>query len=70
MGEQGNDLLSGGKGNDTLIGCGTDNGVNSIDTLTGGAGNDRFILGNSTAIFYDDGDITADGIADYALITD
>ncbi|HAG81868.1 MAG TPA: hypothetical protein DCL61_12060, partial [Cyanobacteria bacterium UBA12227] len=41
-----------------------------IDTLTGGDGRDRFWLGTSTALFYDDDNSSSSGNSDYALITD
>ncbi|MCM0591190.1 MAG: cadherin repeat domain-containing protein [Gloeotrichia echinulata DEX184] len=43
-------------------------GVGEIDTLQGGTGSDRFILGNGTKVFYDDGNSTTGGSGDYALI--
>lgn len=58
-GSDGNDFLSGSTGSDSLDGgVGNDflqggfGGLNEKDTLTGGAGNDSFILGNSSAIYY------------------
>jgi Ca2+-binding RTX toxin-like protein len=65
----GNDSLFGGNGDDTLAGA-NKSVRNEIDTLTGGSGADVFILGNSSAIFYDDGYSSQYGITDYALITD
>jgi len=44
--------------------------VGEIDTLVGGAGRDTFLLGNGTEVFYDEGNPTTSGTADYALITD
>ncbi len=78
----GNDTINGGAGDDTInAGAGDDtiDGVNSKsltpglaekDTLTGGAGSDRFILGSTTNVYYDDGNITTNGNTDYATITD
>ncbi len=40
------------------------------DYLNGGSGADRFILGDSTWIGYDDGSSTGDGGSDYADISD
>jgi len=60
----GNDELRGGQGNDTL------NGGGSYDYLSGGSGNDRFLLGDSTQIYYDDGNTTTAGTGDYANIAD
>ncbi len=68
---QQNNLLSGLRGNDTLVGDGTANrGSSQRDTLTGGAGGDLFVLGTSGGRFYDDGNPNTDGQFDYALITD
>jgi Ca2+-binding RTX toxin-like protein len=50
QGGSGSDTLYGGAGNDTLDG--EDGG---IELLTGGEGADRFILGDSTKVYYDDG---------------
>jgi hypothetical protein len=44
--------------------------ANEIDTLTGGTGTDRFILGTTVTLLYDDSNTTTAGTADYALITD
>ncbi|MTJ36461.1 calcium-binding protein, partial [Dolichospermum sp. UHCC 0260] len=81
-GGDGNDTINGGAGNDTInAGDGNDNidGVNGAsltpglgekDTLTGGTGSDRFILGNATKAYYDDGNTLINGSNDYADITD
>ncbi|WP_413171279.1 beta strand repeat-containing protein [Anabaena azotica] len=78
----GNDTINGGAGNDNInAGGGNDtiNGVNETlltpglgekDTLTGGTGSDRFILGNATTAYYDDGNTLTTGSNDYADITD
>jgi uncharacterized protein YkwD len=66
----GNDTLLGGDGNDTLIGANssaTNPGRGEIDSLNGGRGSDRFVLGNSSRVFYTDG-TSAAGTTDYALI--
>jgi Ca2+-binding RTX toxin-like protein len=68
IGGNGNDALDGGDGDDILSGGSTTPG--QIDILTGGIGNDLFVLGNALAAFYDDGDVTSAGEADYALIKD
>jgi hypothetical protein len=44
--------------------------MGEIDYLTGGIGSDRFILGDSTWIGYDDGLTTNAGTNDYAEIAD
>ncbi|AKE63138.1 Alkaline phosphatase [Microcystis aeruginosa NIES-2549] len=70
-GGAGNDSLNGGDGNDRLIGVNSTAatpGVGEIDTLEGGTGADRFILGDATKAYYDDGNTSANGTADYALI--
>ena len=72
-GEAGNDSLVGGAGNDLLIGVSEGSltpGIGEIDTLQGGSEGDRFILGNDTAIFYDDNNSSTSGYGDYALIVD
>ncbi|MGL5880634.1 MAG: beta strand repeat-containing protein, partial [Xenococcaceae cyanobacterium] len=70
-GDASNDTLSGGSGNDRLVGTNaTSKGVNEIDRLLGNLGNDVFVLGTNTTSFYDDGNNTNKGINDYALIVD
>ncbi|WP_137909687.1 beta strand repeat-containing protein, partial [Dolichospermum planctonicum] len=69
----GDDTIDGGEGNDTINGVnGTllTAGLGEIDTLTGGTGSDRFILGNTTKAYYDDGNALTNGSNDYADITD
>ena len=73
IGGMGNDFLAGGGDEDRLIGVELNSsqpGINEQDTLTGGLGADTFILGNEAGIFYDDGDDSAAGNADFALISD
>ncbi|MEB3189470.1 MAG: Calx-beta domain-containing protein [Snowella sp.] len=60
--------IYGGNGNDILQG--TDGGAGEYDYLNGGSGADRFVLGTSTWIGYDDGSSTGDGGSDYADISD
>ncbi|MBD2461593.1 hypothetical protein H6G89_11080 [Oscillatoria sp. FACHB-1407] len=70
-GTDGNDVIWTGLGNDTLTGAtATDFGVGDVDTLCGGGGQDTFVLGNASAVFYDDGNSVTPGLNDYALIVD
>jgi serralysin len=78
----GNDTINGGTGNDDINGGAGDDiidgvngasltpGLGEIDSLTGGTGSDRFILGNATKVYYDDGNTLTNGSNDYADITD
>ncbi len=71
-----NDVLSGLNGNDILDGAGNDTeasgsvGSQSIDILIGGIGNDKFVLGNASSAYYDDGNALSTGTSDYAVIKD
>jgi subtilisin family serine protease len=75
-GGTGNDQITGGAGSDQLAGVrstGTkaiDLGAGQVDTLTGLADQDRFLLGDSRGVFYDDKVSNNLGSADYALIKD
>lgn len=69
-GTDGNDTLWTGLGNDILTGAGADGGVGEIDQLIGGGGKDTFVLGNSSQIFYSDGNASTPGLTDYAIILD
>ncbi|MFG6094987.1 family 16 glycosylhydrolase [Leptothoe sp. ISB3NOV94-8A] len=73
----GHDQLSGGQGRDSLIGVDINAstraafvGTNEIDVLSGGKGADIFYLGDTTSVFYDDGNSLSSGQNDYALISD
>ncbi len=74
IGGAGNDKLLGGKGNDILIGVDDSSatpGAGEKDTLKGQDGADRFILGDSNAVFYDDNGATvAEGRLGKAIISD
>ena len=73
IGLAGNDLLIGGRGRDVLVGVAANSktpGLAEIDVLAGGKGNDTFDLAGVDRVYYDDGDPTTQGEADYALITD
>jgi hypothetical protein len=69
-GTDGDDILWGGLGNDTLSGAGAEGGVGEVDWLTGGGGKDRFALGNTQQVFYDDGASLTAGWSDFAAILD
>ncbi|OCR01087.1 hypothetical protein BCD67_17075 [Oscillatoriales cyanobacterium USR001] len=80
-GGRGNDSVFGGIGSDRVFGddgddvltgadAATGKGFGEIDRFTGGVGRDRFVLGNTQGVFYNDGNISTSGISDYALITD
>ena len=75
-GTTGNDQITGGGGPDQLAGVrstgttASDLGAAQIDTFTGLADSDRFLLGDSRGVFYDDRINNNLGSADYALIKD
>lgn len=62
----GSDYIFGDAGNDTLKGYG---GGYEVDALSGGAGADKFILGDSTSVFYTYPGL-ASGNYDYGVIVD
>ena len=70
------ETVSGGGGNDRLTGVqasgisGASLGERQVDLLIGGLGADRFVLGDSRGVFYDDRSATNPGKSDYALIQD
>ncbi|MEG3916398.1 Calx-beta domain-containing protein [Microcoleus sp. w2-18bC1] len=73
IGGKGNDTLIGGKGKDILTGVEPNSvnaGFSEIDILTGGRERDKFILGDTTQFYYNDGNDADLGLSDYALITD
>lgn len=73
VGDRGNDHLWGGRGEDFLVGVDDSRptaGIDERDTLTGNSGADRFILGNASQVFYNDGNASTQGLSDFALITD
>jgi hypothetical protein len=69
FGAAGRDSIHGGDGNDTLWGTDASR-RNEIDTLTGGGGSNLFVLGNASAVFYNDAYASQVGATDYAYITD
>ncbi|MBW4428578.1 MAG: pre-peptidase C-terminal domain-containing protein [Nostoc desertorum CM1-VF14] len=74
QGGPGNEVLNGGSGNDILIGVFPGSplppGLGETDSFTGGAGVDRFILGDTVNVFYDDNNTASPGFGDLASITD
>ncbi len=73
FGEAGSDELYGEAGDDLLVGVDSNSvnpGLGEQDILSGGAGADRFILGTTAWIAYDDRNATTNGNNDYATITD
>lgn len=69
FGGDGSDLLWGEAGDDVLQGSSAALSV-GVDRLNGGTGADRFILGTTTTLFFDDGNSATVGTSDYALIAD
>lgn len=82
FGGTGNDHLTGGTGSDLLVGEADNDrligveptsarpGRGEIDRLQGGAARDRFVLGDRSQVYYDDGQANTAGLNDYALIAD
>jgi hypothetical protein len=71
VGGGGNDVINGGTGNDTLSGVdptATQPGLGEIDFTNGWDNGDRFILGDQSNVYFDDGNPTSDGAADYARV--
>ena len=71
-GGRGNDRISGLAGKDTLIGVDSESyspGRNEIDILTGGADADKFVIGDAQKAYYRGGSGFF-GLNDYAFITD
>lgn len=71
IGGIGNDNLTGGSGKDILLGVNptsTTAGRGEIDTLTRTGQEDRFILGDTNQVYYNDGNSTNRGLNDYARI--
>jgi Ca2+-binding RTX toxin-like protein len=73
QGGTGNDRISGDLGNDTLVGVDPEAeqpGLGERDVLEGKDGSDRFVLGDETQVYYDDGDPNNSGFEDFAAIAD
>ena len=69
----GRDQITGTMADETLSGVPLGSllkGRGTIDQLIGGGGNDRFLLGDASGRFYDDGDNATSGSLDYAIIKD
>ena len=68
-GRRGHDRLYGGTGNDQLVGVDSGNsGKGTFDILRGDAGADRYVLGQSGNLFYNDGVANNAGWSDLARI--
>ncbi len=70
---EGNDIVPGADGADTIIAVDTGQarpGEGEIDVLSGGAGADVFVFGDAGGEFYDDGNAGSSGTGDYGLIWD
>jgi peptidoglycan/xylan/chitin deacetylase (PgdA/CDA1 family) len=71
IGGTGNDILTGGSGRDVLVGVdpnSTTAGRGEIDILTHSGQGDRFILGDTNRVYYNDGNSLDRGLNDYAKI--
>lgn len=72
-GTTGNDSIQGAAGADRISGVpksGAGAGKGSVDVLTGLGGADVFVLGTTKAVYYNDGNKSLSGTADFAWITD
>jgi len=72
-GTNGNDVLTGSFGNDTISGIAKSSiniGKGQIDTLTGLAGADIFVLADGRGVFYNDNNARSQGTNDYGIIKD
>lgn len=72
-GTNGNDVLTGSIGNDTISGIAKSSiniGKGQIDTLTGLAGADIFVLADGRGVFYNDKNARSQGTNDYGIIKD
>jgi hypothetical protein len=69
----GNDVIVGTTAGEIISGVPATSsrlGRGSADVLTGGGGDDLFILGDASAVYYNDGNPSSSGAADLAAITD
>ncbi len=70
-GTNSNDLLTGGSGNNVLVGVNPTSltaGKGEIDTLIHAGISNRFVLGDTQQVYYNDGNSTNAGLNDYAKI--
>ncbi len=70
-GTNSNDLLTGGSGSNVLVGVNAASmtaGKGEIDTLIHAGTSNRFVLGDTKQVYYNDGNSTNAGLADYAKI--
>lgn len=68
FGGPGSDTLNGGTGNDRIVGAW--NGKGEKDVMLGGSGQDRFVIGNNSRAFYNDGNSRTTGTNDFAHVKD
>jgi Ca2+-binding RTX toxin-like protein len=73
IGNAGVNILKGNQGKDILIAVNPDAanpGMGEVDWLTGGGNADTFVLGDATGVYYRHPNDAAEGMKDYAMITD
>lgn len=73
VGSTGTDLILGREGNDVILAVDPElnlPGIGENDIFSGGSERDRFILGDRSKPYYDDGDASTTGDDDLALIID
>ncbi len=73
FGGTGNDIVDGKKGNDVIAGVDTTiaaPGRAELDYLFGGQGADKFLLGDKSKVYYNDGILSSAGVEDLAIIKD
>ncbi len=69
----GRDIVQGTNGNDTLVAVDTHSahpGAGEIDVLAGYGGSDRFVFGDANGAYYNDGNGSTSGTADYGFVWD
>ena len=73
VGSTGTDIILGREGNDVILAVDPQQnlpGVGETDIFSGGSESDRFILGDRTKAYYDDGDANTSGDDDVAIVVD